>query len=620
MQKLTQLLLSLLLISCGLPEHALESPDGQLRITYADGSFAVAHKEGSNYAKALSIGQIGLELGLEADSFALVSSTDPILVTDDYEMLSGKRKHCYNRAYERVYRFENTAKQALDLIVRAYDDGVAFRYHLPEADGELIVTGEHTTFSFAPGTKRWTQPFAVGYEDFYERNTDGRARNRKHWNMPALFQPTTDTYVLIAEANVLRDQCGASLSNAEDASDYRVVLADRRFACSAGWYSPWRLAIVGSLADVVESTLVTDVSDPCQLDDTSWIKPGVVSWIYWAHNHGSRDYQIVKQYIDFADTLDLPYMLIDAEWDVMGNGGNLPDALAYSLSKGVDPMIWYNSSTAWISGPGPGFRLNDTENRDREFAWISGMGVKGVKVDFFGADSIGMINYYLDILETAARHHLMVNFHGATIPRGWQRTYPHFMSSEAVYGAEWYNNNGRLTPNAAWHNCTLPFTRNVIGPMDYTPCAFTDSQHPHITSDAHELALTIVFESALQHLADRPSGFLSQPTEVQHLISTLPAAWDDTKFLAGYPSESVAIARRSGDTWYVGVLNGKDEPQTLFIDWSPLGKGTWSVTSFADQGEPRAWDIRTETLTTKQLPANIVMQPRGGFVAVLNAN
>ena len=156
------------------------------------------------------------------------------------------------------------------------------------------------------------------------------------------------------------------------------------------------------------------------------------------------------------------------------------------------------------------------------------MGVKGIKVDFFGADSIGMINYYLDILETAAKHKLMVNFHGATIPRGWQRTYPHFMTSEAVYGAEWYNNNGRLTPNAAWHNCTLPFTRNVIGPMDYTPCAFTDSQHPHITTHAHELALTIVFESALQHLADRPSGFLEQPAVVQQLITGLPTAWDDT--------------------------------------------------------------------------------------------
>jgi hypothetical protein len=338
-----------------------------------------------------------------------------------------------------------------------------------------------------------------------------------------------------------------------------------------------------------------------------------VSWIYWAHNHGSNDYQIVKQYVDFADTLDLPYVLIDAEWDVMGNGGTLPDALAYSREKGVKPMIWYNSSTAWISGPGPGFRLNDPEKRDSEFAWISDMGVKGVKVDFFGADSIGMINYYLDILETAAKHKLMVNFHGATIPRGWQRTYPHFMTSEAVYGAEWYNNNGRLTPNAAWHNCTLPFTRNVIGPMDYTPCAFTDSQHPHITTHAHELALTIVFESALQHLADRPSGFLEQPAVVQQLITDLPTAWDDTKLLSGYPGEWVAMARRNGDTWYVGIINGLDTEQSIPVDWRFLGGDDCRATTFGDvEGEPRAWDINT------LLPDSVNLAPRGGFVAVID--
>lgn len=433
--------------------------------------------------------------------------------------------------------------------------------------------------------------------------------------MPALFQSAPSSYVLLAEANVLRDQCGAYLSNVEADSCYRVQLFDKRFVCPTGWHSPWRLAIVGSLADVVESTLVTDVSAPCQLDDTSWIKPGVVSWIYWAHNHGSRDYQIVKQYIDFADTLDLPYMLIDAEWDVMGNGGTLSDALAYSQQKGVKPMIWYNSSTAWCSGPGPGYRLNDPEKRDREFAWISGMGVKGIKVDFFGADSIGMMNYYLDILESAAKHQLMVNFHGATIPRGWQRTYPHFMTSEAVYGAEWYNNNARLTPNAAWHNCTLPFTRNVIGPMDYTPCAFTDSQNPHITTHAHELALTIVFESALQHLADRPSGFLEQPVEVQQLIANLPTVWDDTKLLSGYPGEWVAMARRSGETWYVGIMNGLDTPQSISVDWSFLAGDDYCVTTFGDvEGDARAWAIHTDAT----LPVSIDLAPRGGFVAVMH--
>ena len=591
------------------------SPSGAL-------SYTLHHHGDKGLERVLDIPTIGIDTESgSGEGLIFKEVTGPRHHVDDYAMLSGKRSQCHNEANEYIYRLEDYKGNEVRIVMRIYNDGIAFRYESDALAGESI-TGEETLFQFAPDTKRWTQPYAVGYEDFYLSNTDGKASNRsRRWNMPALFQPAPSSYVLLAEANVLRDQCGAYLSNRDDASSYRVQLFDKHFVCPEEWRSPWRLAIVGKLADVVESTLVTDVSDPCRLDDTSWIKPGVVSWIYWAHNHGSNDYQIVKQYVDFADTLDLPYVLIDAEWDVMGNGGTLPDALAYSREKGVKPMIWYNSSTAWISGPGPGFRLNDPEKRDSEFAWISDMGVKGVKVDFFGADSIGMINYYLDILETAAKHKLMVNFHGATIPRGWQRTYPHFMTSEAVYGAEWYNNNGRLTPNAAWHNCTLPFTRNVIGPMDYTPCAFTDSQHPHITTHAHELALTIVFESALQHLADRPSGFLEQPLEVQHLITSLPVAWDETKFLSGYPGEWVAMARRKDNTWYVGIINGLDAAQDIEVDWSFLGKGKYRMDSLGDvEGEPRAWDIATKPSTKPAgMSTSIKLQPRGGYVAVIRS-
>ena len=171
----------------------------------------------------------------------------------------------------------------------------------------------------------------------------------------------------------------------------------------------WRVAIIGSLADVVESTLVTDVSEPCRLSDVSWIKPGVVSWIYWAYNHGSRDYQLIKKYIDFAADFHLPYMLIDAEWDEMGNGGNVEDALAYAKQKKVAPLLWYNSSTAWCVF-GPLYRMNKPETRQKEFAWLESMGVKGIKVDFFSQDSISTMNYFVDILEDATKYHLMVNF------------------------------------------------------------------------------------------------------------------------------------------------------------------------------------------------------------------
>jgi hypothetical protein len=239
--------------------------------------------------------------------------------------------------------------------------------------------------------------------------------------------------------------------------------------------------------------------------------------------------------------------------------------------------------------------------------------VAGVKIDFFSGDNQMNMDYCIDLLESAARHHLLVNFHGATIPRGWQRTYPNLLSTEGVYGAEWYNNVPTFTSRAASHNATLPFTRNVIGPMDYTPCAFSDSQHPHITSHAHELALTVLFESGLQHLADRPESFLAQPQAVQDFLGRLPAAWDETRYVSGYPGQSAVLARRSGNRWFVAGINGTDEHQALKCDLSFIGANR-KATLFADSSNADApWQI--STIST--LPASVACQPRGGFVIVV---
>ena len=312
-----------------------------------------------------------------------------------------------------------------------------------------------------------------------------------------------------------------------------------------------------------------------------------------------------------AVELKLPYVLIDAEWDGMKDGKTIEDAVNYAKSQGVKPMIWYNSSVGWINGaPGPKFRLNKPEDREREFAWCEKLGVAGVKIDFFSGDNQMNMDYYIDLMESTARHHLLVNFHGATIPRGWQRTYPHMLTMEAVYGAEWYNNVPTFTNRAASHNATLPFTRNVIGPMDYTPCAFSDSQHPHITTHAHELALTVLFESGLQHLADRPESFLAQPQEVKNFLSQLPAVWDETRYISGYPGKSAVLARRSGTTWYVAGINGTDEEQSLSVDLSGIIPSFRTARLFLDGDK---WDIRTATT----LDPTVQCRPRGGFVYVV---
>ena len=544
-------------------------------------------------------------------------------VKDDYQMLEGKRLHCVNQANEYQASIGPNAK----VVMRFYNDGIAFRYEYTGLQNQKHPE-EQTAYIIPEGTKRWMQQWSDGYEGFFPMTTTaevhtlggfGGAMVQKtintHWGYPLLMEPIDGVFALITEANIERRQSASSLFNLGEV--FRVKQDKNDLLLSGDWHTPWRVVIIGTLADIVQSTLVTDVSEPTKYEDTSWIHPGVVSWIYWAYNHGSNDYNIIKKYVDMAVTLRLPYVLIDAEWDEMdklasNQGKTIEDAVAYANAKGIKPLIWYNSSIGWVNGaPGPKYRLNKSEDREKEFAWCQKIGVAGVKIDFFSGDNQANMDYCQDLLESAARHHLLVNFHGAPIPRGWQRTYPNLLSTEGVYGAEWYNNVPHFTKKAASHNATLPFTRNVIGPMDYTPCAFSDSQHPHITSNAHELALTVLFESGLQHLADRPESFLSQPQAVQDFLGYLPTVWDETRFVSGYPGQSAVLARRSGNTWYVAGINGTDDPQTLRV---PLGfaKGK-HITLFVDDGNGQ-WKINT----ISKLPSQIDCQPRGGFVLVIN--
>ncbi len=529
-------------------------------------------------------------------------------VTADYQMLTGKRLHCQNEANE---------YEVGKAVLRIYNDGIALRntdvaYHIPE------------------GTRRWMQQWCDSYEGFFPLDTtykvipipsySGISKSAEGWNnrwgYPALLEVRGQrlevrepVYALITEANIERGQSASCLMN--DGEWFRVTPAEMQTAIT---HAPWRVVIIGSLKDVVQSTLVTDVSEPCQLTDTRWIHPGVVSWIYWAYNHGSNDYDIIRKYVDMAATLHLPYVLIDAEWDEIKDGKTIEDAVNYAKSKGVKPLIWYNSSVGWVDGaPGPKFRLNKPEDREREFAWCEQIGVAGVKIDFFSGDNQKNMDYCIDLLESAARHHLLVNFHGATIPRGWQRTWPNLMTTEGVYGAEWYNNVPTFTDKAACHNATLPFTRNVIGPMDYTPCTFSDSQHPHITTNAHELALTVLFESGLQHLADKPESYLSQPVQVQQFLSILPSVWDETRLIDGYPGRFVILARRSGHRWYVAGINGLDMPQQFRVPLDFI-KNPQKVSVFADRDKKDApWDIRT----TESVPKEVSLLPRGGFVWII---
>ncbi|MBP1619054.1 MAG: hypothetical protein H6Q14_2881 [Bacteroidetes bacterium] len=396
-------------------------------------------------------------------------------INEKYTTVHGKKSQCCNSANEIAVFFENPSKAKLNLILRAYNDGVAFRYEFPEKKGSFVVNDELTAYCIPDSTKRWMEKFNPANEGLYSSMKDGNAQ--QDWGYPALFNtPEQDCWYLIHEADLDRNYCGTKLSNTSEKSKYKLAFPDQWNGRGRGeskptitlpWKSPWRVAVIGSLADIVESTLVDDVSAPTASSKTDWIRPGVASWNYWSDNHGTRDFKTVCEFADLAASMGWPYTLLDWEWDAMGNGGKLEDALKYIHSLGLKPLMWYNSGGehTWVNAT-PKDRMLTHENRMEEFAKLKKLGVAGVKIDFFESEKQNMIKYYLDILDDAAKFEMMVYFHGCLVPRGWSRTYPHLMTYEGVRGAEWYNNGPEFTTTAPEHNAILPFTRNVVGAMD----------------------------------------------------------------------------------------------------------------------------------------------------------
>jgi hypothetical protein len=577
-----------------------------------------------------AVSQINLGLSRSDQTFSkelkFLKAGKLLPINEQYSVLHGKRAQCSNSANEVVISFENPSKDKLNLIIRAYNDGVAFRYEFPGKGGSFVINDELTAYFIPDSAKRWMEKFNPANEGLYSTMKDGSTQ--QDWGYPALFNtPDRNCWYLIHEAGLDRNYCGTKLSNVAEKSNYKITFPDQWNGRGKGeskptitlpWKSPWRVIIVGSLADIVESTLVDDVSAPSSISKTDWIKPGIVSWNYWSNNHGTKDFKTVCEFADLAASMGWTYTLLDWEWDAMGNGGKLEDALKYIHSLGIKPLMWYNSGGdhTWVSAT-PKDRMLTHENRMEEFAKLKELGVAGVKIDFFESEKQDMIKYYLDILDDAAKFEMMVYFHGCLVPRGWARTYPHLMTYEGVRGAEWYNNGPEFTTTAPEHNTILPFTRNVVGAMDYTPVTFTNSQFPHITSYGHELALSVVFESGFQHMADRPAGYYELPDAAKAFLREVPNAWDNTKLLDGYPGRDIIIARRKGDLWYIGGINAEQIEKNKILSFNFLPEGIkYKLTLIADGTHDK--EFATQYMVVdKSSSVNIKLLRRGGFAAYL---
>jgi alpha-glucosidase len=565
-------------------------------------------------------------------SFASASRTS--VVKDSYVLYTGKRSDVSYRANEKTFHLEKSGRK-LDVVFRVSDDGVAFRYVFYEASRPLRISEEKTIFNLPDNSKGFLQPMSVAksgwsrvnpcYEEHYESGIPvSKPSSLKHgWVYPALFE-VKEQWVLITEAGLEQNYCGTHLSDGNSKGEFQVTFPQPEEAFPGGGllpvingksYSPWRIIVVGGLNTIIESNLGTDLAARSQDSSAaSYVKPGHSSWSWAMLKDDSITYDVQKKYIGYAADMRWDYCLIDVNWDTKIGYEKIQELADYGRQRGVGLILWYNSAGEWNDAPyTPRNVLLTHEGRKKEFSRISGMGIKGVKIDFFGGDGQSFIEYYLDILKDAAAYNLLVNFHGATLPRGWQRTYPNLVSAEAIKGFEYVTfeqSNADLQPS---HCAVLPFTRNAFDPMDFTPLSLY--KVPRIdrrTTPGFELALSVVFLSGIQHFVETPEGMSHVPDYVRQFLSDLPVKWDETKFITGYPARDIVLARRSGNTWYVAGINGQDSPMKWNIDLSFAGSPT--TAAMIIDGEPQTF--RQEQIHSNRV--DIDAPANGGFVITIN--
>jgi hypothetical protein len=562
-------------------------------------------------------------------------SKEPVLTIDEtFSLQVGKRKIVNNEVNELTLNFENENGSPLQLIIRVANDGVAFRYRFPNFDENLhSVEDEVTGFAIAGEGKTWMAPYdkVTTYTPAYERYFENgipigtAAPGEEGWCLPALFQ-TENAWMLLTEAALDSTYFGMHLQPNADGGKYTLRMPEINEAnnvCShiptsaLPWATPWRVLIIGkNLSDVVETDLVVALNPPSVITDESWIKPGRASWSWWSDSPSPTNFESLKKFVDLSQEMGWEYFLVDANWDLM-TGGNIEELVKYANSKNVGILMWYNSG-----GPHndvterPRDIMNNPELRKAEFKKLADWGVKGVKVDFFQSDKPQIIKQYFDILKDAADNKIMVNFHGCTMPRGWNRTWPNLVSMEAVRGAESYKFDSAYTEKAIWHNTILPFTRNVIGSMDYTPVTFSNQKYPHKTTFGHELALSIVFESGILHLADNCESYRTLPEAPKNFLKDVPVVWDSSLLLAGYPGKDCVIARKSGDTWYIAGIIGTNEKKSWEIDLLRLEGTDFSGIVITDGETEKEFSYSEFNLKAgDKLMVDVL--PYGGFVAVL---
>lgn len=571
----------------------------------------------------------------------VVKVSAPSTIKDSYSILTAKKRNISYTATRRVIETQTPSGKKMNIIFQVSNDGVAFRYEFPEKSTDVKkISSEATSFRFNDGTRAWLQPKTESQTGFEHTNPSYEAHymmdiatgtpspGPNGWIYPALFK-YNNTWMLITEAALGRTYCGTALQQHSPNNEYKINFPQAPEVFTNGkatlnpestlpWKMPWRIIVVGDMKTIVESTLGTDLAFPAKKMEPSFIKPGKSSWSWVLKKDDSTVFSVQKKYIDFAADMKWQYCLIDAEWDKRIGYDSVKMLADYGKQKNVGVLVWYNSAGSWNTVKmTPKDKLLTHEDRMKEFGRLKSMGIKGIKVDFFAGDGQSMINYYQDILEDAAANQLLVNFHGATLPRGLNRTYPNLMTTEAVQGFEMITFNQNDANRFPAHATMVALVRNAFDPMDFTPMnLYRIPRIRRTTTSAFELATSVLFLSGIQHYAESPDGMEHVPGYVKDFLRKLPNNWDDVKYIDVFPGQLYVVARKAGNKWYVAGINGENTEKELTLDLSFLkGKAGEIISSASDsKTEP---SFETKKLT---IPANgkitITVRGNDGFVSV----
>ena len=628
------------------------SPDGQLQVTVSDDGGRLYYSASLNGQQVILPSALGLKTSIGDFTKGLSTvNSQPSSVncqpsTVNYHMRGTKASAATYEANTLLLDVQNQEGQQMSIRFQVSNNDVAFRYEIPrqkyqgKESKRLRIRSEISSFNFPDGTTTFISP-QIGpetgweqtkpsYEEGYSADApmDTPSQYGHGYIFPALFH-LPGGWALVSETGVGSDYCGSHLSDYQAGTGYTVTYPDAGenngygsdfAAIPLPGKTPWRTVTLGNtLKPIVETTISYDVVEPRYAPSTDY-KPGryTWSWLIWQDNSINYDDQV--QFIDLASAMGFEYCLVDNWWDTQIGRDRIEELSRYAQSKGVHLLLWYNSNGFWNDAPqGPRDCMSTAIAREREMKWMQSIGIKGIKVDFFGGDKQETMRLYEDILSDANRYGLQVVFHGCTVPRGWERMYPNFVASEAVLASE----NVFFGEGAAIRepfDLTLhPFCRNATASMDWGGIIMNKwlsrdnkSRHPRHTTDIFELASGITMQTSVQCVAMQPNNLTELPQFEMDFLRQLPTTWEKTRFIDGYPGRYVVLARKSVDgNWYVAGLNALSEPLTLTLDLPMFAPGQ-TLRYYVDSktGEPTLTTLRLD----KKGRAKVTIQPNGGVI------